>query len=115
MSKSIFYFLHACPDSDAESVWDAQDNAEEITYDEFVEHIDIDEIINIFDWYAWDGEEGLQLKDDSYAASYHKSQYRGVPCYYICHSGIEYFFVLDKDRKQAEPLRGKMNKERAWT
>jgi len=38
---------------------------------------------------------GLRLKDD-WHVTYHKSQYRGLPCYYIQHSGIEHIWVKGK-------------------
>ena len=35
---------------------------------------------------------GLRLKDD-WHVSFHRSRYRGQPCYYIKHSAIEYIWT----------------------
>lgn len=87
-----YHYLQSCADSDAELVWDAQDLSSEITYAEFIKNVDLEEVKDLFHWYDWEGC-GLQLEDDVIAASYHESAYRGDPCYYICHLGIEYFFT----------------------
>ena len=42
--------------------------------------------------YAVGPERGLHLKDD-WHVSYHKSRWRGRPCYYIRHSAIEHIFT----------------------
>jgi len=42
--------------------------------------------------YAVGQEKGLHLKDD-WAVSYHKSVFRGKPCYYLRWSSIEYIFI----------------------
>lgn len=42
--------------------------------------------------YAVGPERGLHLKDD-FAVSFHKSRYRGRPCFYIRHSAIEHIWT----------------------
>jgi len=38
---------------------------------------------------------GFHIKDD-WAVSFCKSKYKGKPCYYIVHSGIEYIFLKEE-------------------
>lgn len=42
--------------------------------------------------YSVGSEGGLKLRND-WHVSYHKSVFRGQPCYYLRHSAIEYIFV----------------------
>lgn len=42
---------------------------------------------------------GLRL-DTDFAVSFHKSHFKGRPCYYIVHSAIEYVFVSPEHRAE---------------
>jgi hypothetical protein len=71
------------------------DRAREITFRTFKRHC------QEFDgWcrgmsYSVGNERGLHIKDD-WAVSFHKSGYRGRPCYFVTHSAIEYIWTLEK-------------------
>ena len=89
-----FRYRTNCTHSTAEAI-DAMTEAEvPITWNTFLRHCPIEEIRYIFNWYDYHGEGGLHLKDD-WCASFHKSTYRGTPCYYIEHSGIEYIWTQE--------------------
>ena len=62
----------------------------EITYKTFCKYVDWKEISKLLG-YALHPKQGLMLKND-WAVSYHKSQYMGKPCYFVCWSAIEYIF-----------------------
>ena len=69
------------------------DASREVTYRTVLKHCD-----GLLEWaegmsYFRHPSQGLTLKDD-WAVSYHKSVYRGRPCYYVRHSSIEYIWVL---------------------
>ena len=60
------------------------DGAEEITYEELAKNCDLSDIEPLF--------THPSLKEEQFA-SFHKSTYREVPCYYFKHSEIEYIFL----------------------
>lgn len=51
--------------------------------------------------YELDPRQGLHLKND-WHVSYHRSVWKGRPCYYIRHSAIEHIFTRKGDRREAE-------------
>jgi len=67
------------------------DEARDISRATFLKHCDAQDVIKGMG-YSIGPEKGLHLKDD-YHVSYHKSRYRGKPCYFMCWSAIEYIFV----------------------
>jgi hypothetical protein len=84
-------YLTCCVDSTAAKVNEMTEAAVEVTYDTFARHCDPREC-GVFAFYERDARNGLTLKNDS-MVSYHRSTYNGVPCYYVCHSCIEYVWV----------------------
>jgi hypothetical protein len=81
-----------CVDAKGEDIEKMVDLSTEITWDEFKKNVSIDEIKYLFGGvYDYGGGSGLKIQND-YAVSFHKSKYRGKPCYYIDHSSIEYIF-----------------------
>lgn len=87
-----FVYLTCCVDlTDGAEIQEMTDRAREITFKTFAQRCD---------WKAWARDHsydigstrGLHLKDD-WHVRYYKSRFRGVPCYYIVHSAIEYIFV----------------------
>jgi len=70
------------------------DNAIDITYRTFMEHVNQAQVRELFPFYEWKPgrQPGLRLKDD-FAVSYHRSKFMGKICYYMRHSAIEYIFT----------------------
>ena len=90
--KKDYYYRTNCVASDARSIDNMVDNASDVTYETLIGHCD-----GVAEWakqmgYDRNSKQGLTLKND-WAVSFHKSMYRGRPCYYICHSSIEYIWV----------------------
>lgn len=90
-----YRFFTNCILSTAEKIREMTDTAQEITFATFCKHVDMEDLRNVVNGYAWGSEKGLHLKDD-FMVSYWKSVYDGRPCYYMDHSRIEYIFVGDK-------------------
>lgn len=79
-----------CVDSTAKSITDMVDSSREITCKTFFRHVDRKEV-SLMLGYSLHKLRGLTIRDD-YTISYHKSKYRGKPCYYLVWSAIEYVF-----------------------
>ena len=90
-----FNYLTCCVDLTMKDVDDLNamtDSAQEIANVTFQRRCD---------WRAWAERQGyaigpapglLHLKDD-YHVSYYRSTFRGVACYFVKHSAIEYIFT----------------------
>ena len=71
------------------------DRAEEITYQTFRRTVggeSLDQFASNLGYDVGHERGGLRLCND-WHVSYHKSRYRGKPCYYLRHSGIEHIWV----------------------
>lgn len=97
-----FRYKTNCTASDWKSITDMTDREQRITWETFIKHVPFEEVRRVFPSYSYQGEHynpetgemtcGFHIKDD-FAVSFHKSVYRGQPCYYIQHSSIEYIFT----------------------
>lgn len=97
-----FRYETNCKASDYKSITDMTDRAREITWETFIRHVPVSEVRAVFPSYSYQGEYynpdtgeqtcGFHIKDD-FAVSFHKSVYRGRPCYYIRWSAIEWIFT----------------------
>jgi len=67
------------------------DQEKEISLRTMRKNCDISELEKLWG-YAIGHEKGLHLKDD-WAIRCFKSKYKGKPCYFICHSAIEYVYL----------------------
>ena len=95
MTRRKAEYLTCCVNSTAKLIDDMTDQAREITYRTARRNISRKAFTDFEKWMTYDtgGERGgLRLKDD-WHVTYHKSRYKGIPCYYIQHSGIEYIFT----------------------
>jgi len=78
------------------------EQAREITWATFRQHVHWEEVRRVFPYYSYRGEMynpetgeltgPFHIKDD-WAVGFWKSTYDARPCYYITHSGIEYIFT----------------------
>lgn len=101
MRQKDFCYYTCCVISTAELICPMVDQAREITWRTFSKYVSIDHLRELWPFctYSYRGEKynpitgGLtalfSLKRD-WAVRYFKSKFDGKPCYYICHSGIEY-------------------------
>lgn len=100
-----FIYLHSCVEGTAESIWEMTDNARQITWKTFRQHVHWTSVRDQFPDYSYRREYlspidhkptiGFHIKDD-WAVGFYKSVYRGVPCYYVQHSGIEYIWIKER-------------------
>tara|TARA_Y100000310_G_scaffold311841_1_gene358533 strand:- start:5 stop:670 length:666 start_codon:yes stop_codon:yes gene_type:complete len=67
----------------------------DVPYEELAANVPEDELRRTFPDYDWDGTgecNGITLESD-WSVSYHKSIFKGIPCYYVDHSRIEHIFL----------------------
>jgi len=88
----VYHYHTNCVNSTAKLIDDMTDDAIDITYRTMFKHCP-----GLLDWavgvgYERDSRRGLTLKND-YCVSYHRSNYGGLRCYYVCWSAIEYIFI----------------------
>ena len=90
MKPRHYYYLTNCVCSYAKDINDMLDKEIDITYNTFFKYVDLHYVERMFKY-----GKHLRIKND-YAVSYHRSKYKGIPCYYLKHSGIEYIFIVEK-------------------
>ena len=86
-----FHYATCCVESDGESITTMVDAERSITYRTALKHM-----VGLLEWAGAHGYEcrapNLTLKND-WSVSFHKSVYRGKPCYYVRWSAIEYIWL----------------------
>jgi hypothetical protein len=87
-----FVYYMSCIDANGEAIQQMQDEATDVSLFTIRKHCE-----GVRDWersmqYESDKRNGLTLRED-WHVGYGKSRYRGVPCYFIQHSRIEYIWV----------------------
>lgn len=87
-----YRFETDCVHSTAEWIDEMTERAVDVTYRTVLRHCE-----GLLEWaqsvgYVVRGD-GLKLKDD-WHVGFHKSVYRGKPCYYVQWSGIEHIWTL---------------------
>ena len=90
--EKSYIFETDCVSANGEDITKMVDQAREITWETIRRRVGaktIHEVLN---------QNAPSLKDD-YAVSFWKSVYRGMHCYYIEHSAIEYVFTEFRDSK----------------
>ena len=88
-----YQYITNCTESTADLINNMVDRALEITYDTFIKHVNWKDASRLLN-YGTHYKSGLLLKND-YAVSFHRSLYKGVPCYYIRWSAIEWIFCTN--------------------
>lgn len=83
-----YYYRTNCINSTAQLIDDMIEREREITWRTFLRHVPIKEIVTCLPSY----NKTPHIKDD-WAVTFHKSEFAGMPCYFITHSAIEYVFT----------------------
>ena len=92
-SKSKPYvFLTSCVDAVGEDIDALVRDSEDATLAEVKHNCDIDAFKRTLGYSMVTGDDLLTLEDD-WHVGYARSVYRGIACYFINHSGIEYIWV----------------------
>lgn len=84
MTKKLdkpFTFTASCATAREEDIGEMINGARRITYRTIARYCDL----SIFPSCPHIGKD--------YAVGFYKSKYKGKPCYYVCHSAIEYVFT----------------------
>lgn len=104
-----YYYATNCVVGNGKDITDMVDTAVDVTYAEFMRNVPLDQIfasgigydyywtpaqaiLGGVDYHEVASNRPLTLKKD-WHVTYHKSTYQGRPCYFMCHSAIEYVFV----------------------
>jgi len=97
MESNYIYFNNCVnwDSSDLEGLEEVIDNEEEITYEEMLNEVSLDDLHEILPSYK-DGLGGLTLKND-WHVRYAKSTLRGKPVVFVRHSATEYVFKRKRD------------------
>jgi hypothetical protein len=87
-------FVTNCVNSTAAAISPMVDGARDITRKTFLAHVDTvsRQEIETALGYALNARQGLTMAGD-YHVSYHRSIFRGRPCYFFRWSAIEYVFI----------------------
>ncbi len=79
-----YEYVGNCVGSTAEAIDAMVDSARQVTYRTFCRYVLAVEVNDMF-------PGPPHIKHD-WAVSFHKSVYRGRPCYFVCHSAIEFIW-----------------------
>lgn len=85
--------IASAPETAAElgaAITEMEEAGREITFRTFFKYVDLKTVEAMLGY-----DYALRLKDD-YHVSYHKSRFRGEPCYYLLWSMIDFVFVEAK-------------------
>jgi hypothetical protein len=102
-----YVFLTSCVASTAELIDELNEKAEDATLEEVAFNCELAHFKKILGYSTRVGDGLLTLEDD-WHVTYRRSFYRGVPCYYIQHSGIEYIWI-NRHMWRAESAKEKTN------
>jgi hypothetical protein len=95
MVKEYQYCIN-CINSTGYLISKMQDDAVSVTYNTIRKHcLGFDEWAKDMGYDIGCQRGGLRLSQD-WAVSFHRSKYRGKPCYYIRHSSIEYIWTKEE-------------------
>lgn len=93
-----------CCDGDAtyEELHSMYDRNRAITFRTFAKHVDVQPIAEALG-YAFDrNARGLRLSKD-WAVRFHKSVFKGQPCYYLVWSAIDHIFMHPHQIEELRP------------
>lgn len=95
MAADYRYACNCTDLNDGRPIHEMVEAAVDVTYRTVLKHC-----LGLLDWAVQQGysrhpNQGLTLKAD-WAVSFHKSTFKGRPCYYVRWSAIEYIWVKEK-------------------
>ncbi len=95
-----YTFSTSCIEADGDDINEMRDHAKqrEVTYRTMLQHCE-----GLLEWAVehdyslrCNQVHGVTLRND-WSVSYHRSWYRGEPCFYLCWSAIEFIWVQAKE------------------
>lgn len=99
-----YTFETTCIEARGKDILAMRDSATKVTYRTMLKHcVDMLHVAQRLG-YIVRGQD-LKLKDD-WCVSYHRSKYRGKPCYYFVWSGIEHIFTRRRTCPHAQSVTG---------
>jgi hypothetical protein len=101
-AKSIegkYIFVTTCVDtylngSHGEAIHEMKDRGEPLDWEDLVRAIGMEHLASVF-------PDAADLKDD-FGVNWLRSLWRGIPCVYVVHSGIEHIFTLNGQIPESE-------------
>lgn len=93
--RHTFIYACSCVDcSDGRFITRMVDEAVDVTYETVLKHCR-----GLLEWAEQKGyfrhpQQGLTLKNDRHV-TYHRSRFKGLPCYYVCWSAIEFIWCKE--------------------
>ena len=90
-----YIFFTDCVNANGYEIQDMVDKAKEVTAKTFFKNTYRENVARCFPSYYWGkgGKvNGFRMKDDLHI-TYYKSFFKGIPCYYVAWSGIEFIFL----------------------
>lgn len=97
MTEKAYHYRTCCVNATGRDINDMVDACRDISYRTFRRHCEGVDAWAVGMGYAAHPSRGLTLSAD-WHVSYHKSRYRGKPCYYLRHSAIEYIWVKQESQ-----------------
>lgn len=96
-------FVTNCVNSTSRDITPMVDAEKDITRRTFLQHVDRENLRDVEKSLGYDEHpsQGLTMAGD-YHVSYHRSVFRGQPCYFFRWSSIEYVFIEPKERDDYE-------------
>lgn len=82
-------YIGSCVHLDGEFINELKDNDEAISYEEFIDEVPEETLVDMFPDYDWVDGSNLKLKDD-YAASFHKVTLDDQEYFFVSWSSIEF-------------------------
>jgi hypothetical protein len=91
-----YKYLTDCVSANGDDIREMRDAAKSITRKTFLKDVNREQMAELERGlgYEADSRKGLTMANDR-AVSYHRSKYKGKPCYYFVWSGIEHIFLPD--------------------
>lgn len=95
MRQKRYHYLHSCIESDAESIHALIDSlkCKKVTYRTMMRNCEDLQQWAINHKYDIRRDRGLTLEQD-WNVGYFRSVYRGMSCYFLQYSGIEFIWIL---------------------
>lgn len=100
--QNKYRYIGNCTNSHmADGLEDMMDKAKEISYNALVAAVGREQLAHTFPDFDWSARpRNLTMRAD-YAVSYYKSWFKGMLCYYVRESGVEFIFCDETASKKS--------------